>query len=87
MNTLDYIIIGIIALWFIYCVALLIRRGRGGQCMSCSQCQAVGSLPNGAKQTETMDCKKDCSRNCRKCMEEAGKAGGAKETDIERNKQ
>ena len=70
MKIEDYIILGIVILWLLYCIALLIRRGRGAHCRSYEQCgirQQMECRGNDEAFHE-MACS---SKKCRECMAQA----------------
>lgn len=63
----DYIILGIIILWFIYCIVLFVRRSRGGKCISCDQCSVRRQMTENDEDQMQGDAVTS-NRNCRKCM-------------------
>lgn len=63
----DYIILGIIILWFIYCIVLFVRRSRGGRCISCDQCSVRRQIMENGEDKMQSD-PLTGNRNCRKCM-------------------
>lgn len=69
MGVWDYIILGVILLWFVYCVVLLIRRSRGGHCLSCGQCGVRHQAPSEADRNEGTVCDRCSGKKCRKCKD------------------
>lgn len=46
MNTMDYIIIAVIALAFTAAAVYVIRRMKKGKCCGCGDCSGCGKCPN-----------------------------------------